>query len=86
VVGETADVMSDPSPLPDGTYFAFVVDADERPDGTIAKLSLTIVSGDHKGDVLDLAAEGLAGSFVDLVGMPATIVVAGGDPSVSIDD
>jgi hypothetical protein len=78
--------MGDPSPLPDGTYPAFVVDADERPDGTIAKLSLTIVSGEHKGDVLDLAADGLTGSFVDLVGMPATIVVADGRPSVTIDD
>jgi hypothetical protein len=79
-------VVGDPSPLPDGTYAAFVVDVDERPDGTIATLSLTILSGQHKGDVLDLAADGLSGSFVDLVGMPATIVVADGLPSVTIDD
>jgi hypothetical protein len=78
--------MDDPSPLPDGTYPAFVVDADERPDGTIAKVSLTIVSGAHKGDVLDLAASGLTGSFADLVGMPATVVVTDGLPSVTIDE
>jgi hypothetical protein len=78
--------MNEASPLPDGTYPAFVVDVDERPDGTIATLSLTIVSGDHKGDVLDLAADGLTGSFVDLVGMPATIVIADGLPTLTIDD
>jgi hypothetical protein len=77
--------VSASSPLPDGTYPAFVVDAEEAGDGTIRSVSLTIVSGDHKGEVLDLAARGLTGTFVDLIGMPATVVVTDGIPTLTID-
>ena len=79
--------MSDavPVPLPDGEYPAFVVDVEEDGDVVVA-LELTILTGPHKGDVVRVAAAGLAGSFVDLVGMPATIAVTGGAPTVTIDD
>lgn len=72
-------------PIADGEYPAFVVDVDEV-DGVVGALELTIVTGPHKGDVVRVAAQGLTGSFVDLVGMPATITVAGGVPSVAIDN
>jgi hypothetical protein len=75
-------------PLPDGEYPVFVVDVEEsdRADGTISKVSVTIVSGDHKGDVVELGATGLQGSFIDLIGMPGTVIVADGQPSLTIDD
>ena len=77
-----------PFPLPDGEYPVFVVDVEEsdRPDGTVSKVSVTILTGDHKGDVVDLAAAGLQGSFIDLIGMPGMLVVANGTPSLAMDD
>ena len=88
--------MSDQAALPDGTYHAFVVDADEidvdaRGGGDDATpdqmhLSVTILTGEHKGEVVELEATGLGGSSIDLIGMPATLTVAGGAPSLQIDD
>lgn len=73
--------------LADGTYDAFVVDAVVDPgDPDLTALDLTIVAGDHKGEVLTIAARGLGRSEIDLLGMPATITVTGGAPHVRIDD
>jgi hypothetical protein len=72
------------SGLPDGRYDAFVVDATELHPGRMA-LELTIVAGEHKGEVVEIAAVGLAGSEIDLLGMPATLTVVGGEPRVEID-
>jgi len=75
--------------IPDGTYDAFVVDAEAglADDGTgHMHLDLTILSGDQKGNVVSLTAAGLAGTEVDLMGMPATLTVTHGVPSVRIDD
>lgn len=76
--------------LPDGTYDAFVIDATtaDQPslDGTTAMtLDLTITTGEHKGEVLTITATGLAQSDVDLLGMPATLTVADGKPTIQID-
>ena len=70
--------------LEDGTYDAFVVDATAGPGGL--HLELTILAGEHKGDVVSITAAGLDVDELDALGMPATITVAGGEPSVSIDD
>lgn len=70
--------------LPDGTYDALVVDATRHDDGTVA-VDLTIVAGPAKGEVVTLRARGLAGDGLDLLGVPATITVAGGDPSVRFE-
>ncbi len=74
----------DDAPLADGTYDAFVVDADERPDGGTA-LELTITAGEHKGRVLAMSSPSSMGDPIDLLGMPATIVVTDGSPAVRID-
>jgi hypothetical protein len=71
------------SALPDGSYDAFVVDVEE--DGDDQRLQLTIVVGEHKGLLVTVATRSPLGSFVDLIGMPATITVTGGEPSVTID-
>ena len=80
--------MVDTFPLPDGEYPVFVVDVEEadRDDGTVSKVSVTILTGDHKGDVVELAATGLQGSFIDLIGMPGNLTVADGTPSLAMDD
>lgn len=74
--------------LADGEYDVFVVDATPLADGDEAagwSLDLTIVAGDHKGDVVTVNSEGLRGSEMDLLGMPATLTVADGAPTVRID-
>jgi hypothetical protein len=70
--------------LDDGSYDAFVVDARATADGG-THLELTITTGEHKGEVLSLASSSSMGDPIDLIGMPATITVAFGAPSVTID-
>ncbi|HLT70770.1 MAG TPA: hypothetical protein VKZ72_11420 [Acidimicrobiales bacterium] len=71
-------------PLPDGTYDALVVDATAHDDGSVA-VDLTIVAGEAKGKVVTVRASSLAGDPLDLLGVPATITVAGGEPSVRFE-
>jgi hypothetical protein len=67
--------------LGDGTYEAIVVDVDEAQGGTVA-LSLTITDGPHKGEVVDVRATGLTGDPIGLLGLPATLDVREGRPTV----
>lgn len=74
--------------IPDGSYDVFVVDADEAPDvaADATRVSLTVLSGPQKGNVLELTARGLGWSSIDLIGMPGTLVVESGAPRLSIED
>lgn len=72
------------SALPDGIYDALVVDTSEHDDGSVA-VDLTIIAGAAKGDVVTLRAAGLDGDPLDLLGVPATITVTGGEPSVRFE-
>ena len=77
------------SELADGTYDVFVVDAtgSTLEDGTeVMHLELTVTSGERKGEVVPLTAANLDRSEIDLLGMPATLTVAAGAPSITIDD
>jgi hypothetical protein len=74
--------------LGDGAYDVFVVDAtrvDLDGEDPTWRLDLTILAGDHKGEVVTLDATGLDGSEFDLIGMPGTLTVAEGEPSFHID-
>lgn len=73
--------------LADGTYDAFVVDARIDGDGPdrATRLDLTITIGEHKGELIEVTAVGMAGEEFELIGMPATLTVAAGVPSVRID-
>ena len=73
------------APLPDGSYEVFVVDVDEEAGPGTVLLSLTVVAGEHKGAAFDLAASGLDGGFVELVGMPGTLSITDGVPVISIE-
>lgn len=70
--------------LPDGGYDAFIVDVSV--DADVATLDLTILAGEHKGEVVTVNAQGLARDEADLLGMPATLVVEDGVPRVTVDD
>jgi hypothetical protein len=70
--------------LPDGSYDVIVVDA-ERLDGDAAvkavRLDLTVLGGDHKGEVVTVRATGLTiHDPLDLLGVPGTLVVSDGKP------
>lgn len=70
--------------LEDGTYDAIVLDAEEGGDGTTI-LSFTIAAGSHRGEVVELRAADLQGEPVELLGIPATITVVGGEPRVRLE-
>lgn len=74
--------------IEDGEYQAFIVDAEEgrADDGTeLLHLSVTILNGPHKGEVVEMAAQRLGRTGIDVMGMPATLVVADGAPRLTID-
>ncbi|MCU1496373.1 MAG: hypothetical protein JWM47_326 [Acidimicrobiales bacterium] len=71
--------------LEDGTYDAIVVDAEEgEAPGTIV-VELAIAAGPHRGELVPVTATGLDRDPLDLLAVPATITVAGGVPSVSLE-
>jgi anion-transporting ArsA/GET3 family ATPase len=71
--------------LADGSYDVFIVDA--APDGAdVMLLSLTVLSGPSKGEVIDVRAAGLGRDELDLLGLPGTLVVENGAPRVTVDD
>ena len=71
--------------LPDGTYDVFVVDAETVGPGDHLRLELTILAGEHKGEMVPMRTEGLGVAELDALGMPGTLVVTDGQPSVPLD-
>ena len=74
--------------LPDDVPWAIVIDCEQgvADDGTVlTHLELAILTGERKGDVVAITAHEDLGDFIELLGMPATVTVAGGAPSVTID-
>lgn len=74
--------------LPDGTYDVIVVEADDdshpdEPDKV--HLSVTILAGTHKSEVVDLAIENLGRPGFDLLGLPGTLTVSAGLPHLRLD-
>jgi hypothetical protein len=70
--------------LADGTYDALVVDAGARDDGTVS-IDLTVIAGPAKGEVVTIVACGMPGDPLDLLGVPATLTVADGAPSLQLE-
>lgn len=70
--------------LEDGTYDALVFDADDADGGGVA-VELTIISGAHKGEVVSVVSHDWHGDALDLLGIPATLVVADGRPQVTFE-
>lgn len=70
--------------LDDGTYDALVFDADEV-DGGGVEVEMTILAGEHKGAVISVISPEWEGEALDLLGIPATIVVTDGRPVVRFE-
>ena len=71
--------------LADGTYDALVVDASTGDDGSIG-VEITIVAGPAKGEVVSLRTSDLGGTEpLDLLGVPATLNVRDGAPSLRLE-
>jgi hypothetical protein len=70
--------------IADGSYDVFIVDATELDAGGW-QLELTILAGEHKGDLVTISAQGLEGAEFDLLGMPGTLVVTDGVPGFRVD-
>jgi hypothetical protein len=71
--------------LDDGTYDALVVDVESLDDGRVA-VDLTILTGSHRGDVVSVRAPTPPrGDVLDLLGIPATLRVTDGAPSVTFE-
>jgi hypothetical protein len=70
--------------LPDGSYDVLVVDATGSPGGAL-DLEVTILGGEHKGEVVAVRAEGLGTDEVGALGTPGTLVVQGGEPTLRLE-
>jgi hypothetical protein len=71
--------------LPDGTYDVFVVDAETREPSGALHLDLTVLAGEHKGEVVSMRADGLAVDELAALGLPGTLTVAAGEPSLVLE-
>jgi len=64
------------TPLDDGSYDAFIVWAEPRDNGIA--LELTITTGAHRGDVVNIVTSAFAArDAFDCIGLPCTLVVRG---------
>lgn len=73
--------------LTDGTYDAFVLDAEALPEigpGAV-RVELTITAGPAKGDVVTVRGQVGQRDPLDLLGIPATLVVEGGEPRLRLE-
>lgn len=67
--------------LTDGTYDAQVLDAEDLLEGGV-EVEVTIVGGEHRGATLKLRSPDWFGEALDLLGIPATIIVRDGRPRI----
>jgi hypothetical protein len=71
--------------LNDGTYDVFVIDAEDALEPQDAlRLELTVTQGPYKGDVVTVIAQHLPLNAVQVLGLPATLVVEHGQPRVEL--
>ena len=75
-----------PGVLEDGTYDVVVVDADDGDAAGSVRLDLAVLAGPHKGELVTVTAAGLGRDPIDVLAAPGTLVVAGGEPSVALED
>lgn len=69
--------------LADGAYDAIVVDAEHVDDGI--RLELTITAGPNRGDVVAVRTASVTMDPVDVLGIPARIVVTNNTPHVEFE-
>ena len=79
---------ADDAALPDGSHDALVIDVHDGTDDLgrpLQRLELTVVAGPSKGLVVTVVTGEPLGDEIALIGMPTTITVTDGEPSVTID-
>lgn len=81
----SAPALYDAPMLEDGTYEAVVVDADEGPRAGSVRLGLAVLAGPHKGELVTVVAADLGRDPLDVLAVPATLVVADGQPHVTLE-
>jgi hypothetical protein len=69
--------------LADGRYDVLVVDA-TADEGDFV-IELTILAGEHKGEVVGLRAAGLDVDELELLGLPGTLDVENGVPRFAVE-
>lgn len=70
--------------LSDGTYDAVVIDVvSDAVDQ--CRVYLALSSGPTKGDVVTVVARGFGRDPIDLLGLPATLIVRDGKPAIRFD-
>lgn len=72
--------------LDDGRYPALVLDAEETDPAGWVRVELAITAGPHKGEVVAVRGSFGGRSALDLLALPATLAVADGEPSVTLDE
>ena len=72
--------------LEDGTYDAVIVDAAETEAGSgVLHVELTVIAGPHIGEVVSVRGRFDVADPIELLGLPATIVVTDGRPDVRVE-
>jgi len=71
--------------LEDGVYDVFVVDVETLVGASALRLDVTILDGPHKGEVVSVRAEGLEVDEIGALGMPGTLTVVDGAPTISLE-
>lgn len=72
------------SAMPDGRYDVFVVDAETIDEQTM-RVELAMVTGEDKGEVFAVRGPHLADDPVELLGLPAILVVTDGVPRLHVE-
>lgn len=78
-------VVTSSAPLPDGSYDAIVLDATTDADSPGVHLELTVLDGEHKGAVVEVATDDIDDDPITLLGIPATLTVTDGHPAVTLE-
>jgi hypothetical protein len=60
------------------------VDAEAEGPGVL-RVEVTILAGEHKGEVVSVRAEGLGMDEIEVLGTPGTLTVEDGEPSLALE-
>ena len=72
--------------LEDGTYDAVIVDADETEPGSgVIHVELTVIAGPQIGQVVSVRGRFDVVDPIELLGLPATLVVEDGQPDLRVE-
>lgn len=71
--------------LPDDRYDALVIDVEIVDDAT-SRVELVLIDRALKGEVVSIRAQHLRDDPRDLLGIPVTLIVEGGEPRIEVEN